>query len=151
MVSKADGHLDDQETDLLFSVVQGKYAVVPAEVLDSFDADPALAREVLADKSVIVHQIAPSDGGAAAMRAQGHLTAWLASSPSVDVRNSRGRLLRGLLVEVMYLGLRAGESDGNFDRAEYETWQHVGSTFGLPEEWLDRLQVLAHDHERSST
>lgn len=140
MVSKADGELDTSEGDVLWSIVQGEYAAVPASVLDSFDADPALAREVLADQGAIVHAIAPSDGGAAALRAKEHLTEWLTSSSSDDILNSRSRLLRGLLVEVMYLGLRAGWADGSFDRSEYETWLHLGTAFGLPNEWLDQLR-----------
>lgn len=143
MVSKADGQVDSQETDLLFSIMQGEYAGVPSEVLDSFDADPALAREVLADKSSIVNALASSDGGAAALRAQGYLSEWAASSPSDDEHALRARLLRGLLVEVMYVGLRAGEADGYFDGAEYETWRNVGSAFGLPDEWIHRLGLSA--------
>src|SRR4051794_40682345 len=143
MVSRADGQVDDQETDVLLSVVQGAYPPVPRDVLDSFDADPALAREVLADSSAILNGLASSDGGAAALRAQGYLTEWAASSPSDDVRALRARLLRGLLVEVMYLGLRAGEADGHFDGAEFETWRNVGTAFGLPAEWLDRLRLAA--------
>jgi hypothetical protein len=143
MVSKADGNVDDQETDILFAVVQGEYAAAPLDVLDAFDADPALAREILADKSAIVHAIAPSDGGAAALRAKGYLADWIAASPSDDVRQLRARLLRGLLVEVMYLGLRAGAADGVFDSAEYQTWMQVGTAFGLPDEWMDRLRVVA--------
>jgi hypothetical protein len=143
MVSKADGYVDDQETNILFSVVQGEYAAAPADVLDAFDADPALAHEILADKSAIVHAIAPSDGGAAALRAKAYLADWIAASPSDDVREFRARLLRGLLVEVMYLGLRAGAADGAFDSAEYQTWMQVGTAFGLPDEWMDRLRVVA--------
>jgi hypothetical protein len=118
-------------------------ALSPADVLDAFDADPALAREVLSDKSAIVHAVAPSDGGAAAIRAKEYLTEWITASPSDEVRERRARLLRGLLVEVMYLGWRAGAADGIFDSAEYQTWMQVGSAFGLPDQWMDRLRAVA--------
>jgi hypothetical protein len=143
MVSKADGYVDDQETDVLFAVVQGEYVGAPRDVLDAFDADPALAREVLSDQQAIVHAIAPADEGAAAVRAKDYLSEWIGSSPSDEVRKQRARLLRGLLVEVMYLGLCAGAADGIFDSAEYETWMQVGSVFGLPDEWMDHLRAVA--------
>src|SRR4051794_8866055 len=85
MVSKADGDVGVQETDLLFSVVEGEYAAVPGHVLDAFGADPALAREVLADTSTIVNRIAPDDGGAAATRAKDHLSEWLRMAPTEEI------------------------------------------------------------------
>lgn len=139
MVSKSDGDVSDREVDLFLRTMDGEYAGAPDRVLASFDADPSLAREVLADQSMLVNAVAPSDGGAAAVRAPDHLMQWVTSSPNPEVEQLRSRLLRGLLVEVMYFGLMTGYADGNFDRSEFETWAQFGSAFGLSAGWLEQL------------
>jgi hypothetical protein len=139
MISKSDGDVSDGEVDLFFRTMEGEYGGAPGHVLASFDADPALAREVLADRSMLVNALASSDGGAAAVRAPDHLMQWVTSSPGPEVEQLRARLLRGLLVEVMYFGLMTGYADGNFDRSEFETWAQFGSAFGLSPGWLEQL------------
>jgi len=125
------------------NLIDGRRAGAPASVLESFDADPALAREVLSDSSAIIHEIAPDDGGAAAMRAPEHLLQWVQSSSSNEEQEARARLLRGLLVEMMYLGLETAAADGYFDANEYQTWLNLGDAFGLSSDWLDRLRRAA--------
>lgn len=139
MVSKSDGVVSDGEADLFFRTMEGAYRGAPDHVLASFDADPALAREVMADRSTLVSALASTDGGAAALRAPDHLMQWVKSSPNQEVEQLRTQLLRGLLVEVMYYGLMTGYADGSLDRSEFDTWSQFGLAFGLTPGWLERL------------
>ncbi len=142
IVSKADGALELEETEVMFSIVEGEYEV-PLEVHEAFDADPALAREVLADTGAIVQAMAPARTGERALQARDQLDEWIESGTTPEEREQRTRLTRGLFIEVMYLGLTTAHADGSLDETEVESWRQVGSAFGLSDESLSRLRELA--------
>jgi len=142
IVSKADDALELEETEVLFSIVEGDYDVSD-DIVEAFDGDPALAREVLADTGAIVQAMAPARTGEKALRSSDHLREWVDAAPSPEERERRTRLARGLFVEVMYLGLRTAHADGDLGDVELESWRQVGSAFGLSDESLARLRELA--------
>ena len=142
IVSKADGAFELEETEVMFSIVEGEYDV-PIEVHEAFDADPELAREVLADTGAIVQAMAPGRTGERALRTRDQLREWIEAAASPEERERRERLARGLFVAVMYLGLTTAHADGSLDEAELESWRRVGDAFGLSDESLSRLQEIA--------
>jgi hypothetical protein len=142
IVSKADDAVELEETEVIFSIVEGEFDV-PVEVHEAFDADPELAREVLADTGAIVQAMAPSRTGERALRTRDHLGEWIEAAATPEERDQRTRLTRGLFVAVMYLGLTTAHADGSLDETELESWRQVGHAFGLSDELLVRLRELA--------
>ncbi len=142
IVSKADGALELEETEIIFSIVEGEYDV-PGHILEAFEADPELAREVLADTGAIVQAMQPARTGERALRARDNLRAWIGAGATPDEHDQRTRLARGLFVAVMYLGLSTAHADGSLAEVEEETWRQVGYAFGLTDDSLSRLRELA--------
>jgi hypothetical protein len=142
VVGQADGELDLDETEVIFSVVEGEFEL-PTKVFEALDADPALAREVLGDTGAIVRAIAPSDHGQAAVQARAHLAVWVELAATPDERERRTQMSRGLLIAVMYLGLRTAGADGSIAASELRSWGDVGDAFGLPDEWLELIQEVS--------
>ena len=141
VVGQADGELDLDETDVMFSVVEGEFEL-PTKVFEVLDSDPALAREVLEDTGAIVRALAPADRGQAAVQGRAHLAVWVELAPTPAEREERTRKSRGLLVAVMFLGLRTARADGSIAASELRSWNQVGDAFGLPDEWLELIREL---------